>query len=479
MARTPGLGSKIRSLRQRAGLTQAKLADMLDVSASYVNLIEHDRRNVSAQLLIKLAQLFDLDLKAFSSDGDERLAGALVEVFGDAIFDGQGIAPEEVQALASGSPALARAVVKLYEAFGQARESARNLASRVSEGEEAVGVESWRLPSEEVSDLIQHHRNYFPELETGTAELFEQTDLESHEVYRGLAAHLARHLGIDVRVVNAGSAELHGAVRRYDPKRRRITLSEVLPTRSRIFQLAHVIGLITKSGVLDRIAADERLTTDESRRLCRVALANYYAAAVLMPYERFLDAARAIRYDIVLLGHRFRTSFEQVCHRLTTLQRPGATGVPFHFVRVDIAGNISKRFSATGMRFARFSAACPRWNVHAAFLTPGRIRTQVSQMLDGQGYFSVSRTVTKGEGGYRSPRTLHAVELGCEVRHARDMVYADGIDLDHPEAAVPIGVTCRLCERTDCEQRAFPPIQKPIAIDENARGFSFYAPVKD
>jgi hypothetical protein len=254
-------------------------------------------------------------------------------------------------------------------------------------------------------------------------------------------------------------------------------LSEVLRRGSRNFQLAYQIGLLAQEGVLARVADDPLLTTGSSRALGRVVLANYFASAVLMPYQPFLEAARSERYDLELLGHRFRTSFEQTCHRLTTLRRPGAEGVPFHFVRVDIAGNISKRFSASGLRFARFSGACPRWNVFAAFLTPGMIRTQLSQMPDGTTYFWIARTVHKEGGGYHAPRTLLALAMGCEVSHARKLVYADGVDLESREAVVPVGLTCRLCERMDCEQRAFPPLLHPLRVRENVRGVSFFAPV--
>jgi predicted transcriptional regulator len=196
-----------------------------------------------------------------------------------------------------------------------------------------------------------------------------------------------------------------------------------------------------------------------------------------MPYQSFLEAARTERYDIDLIGHRFRASFEQTCHRLTTLRRPGAEGVPFHMVRVDIAGNISKRFSASGLRFARFSGACPRWSVFEAFTTPGLIRTQLSQMPDGAAYFWIARTVSRESGGWHSPRSMVALGLGCEASRARELVYADGIDLENREVMVPVGTTCRLCERMDCEQRAFPPLQHPLRVNENVRGLSFYAPV--
>jgi len=268
-----------------------------------------------------------------------------------------------------------------------------------------------------------------------------------------------------------------GVIRRFDPDRRVLSISEVLPPWSRNFQIAHQIGLLDGHEAIQRVIEnnEKHLTAPESQRLCRVALANYFAAALLMPYDEFIRCTLEMRYDVELLQHHFTASWEQVCHRLTTLRKPEASGVPFHFVRVDIAGNISKRFSGTGIRFARFSGSCPRWDVHAAFLTPGRIRTQLSKMPDGTAYFCVARTIRKS-GGYRSGDTLMAVGIGCPVRDARKLVYADGVDLDNLDAAVPIGTTCRLCERLDCDQRAFPALQFGMTIDENVRGRSFFAP---
>jgi len=332
------------------------------------------------------------------------------------------------------------------------------------------------LPSEEVSDLLQRRGNHFPELEGAAERLFADCGLADFNRYERLCRYLEQEHGVRVRVVSGPQAR---SLRHFDPEARQITVSEVLPPRSRHFQLAHQIALLTLREHLDSVAADPGLTTDASRSLCRVALANYFAAAILMPYAPFLDAARAERYDIEVLGHRFRTSYEQVCHRLTTLRRPGQEGIPFHFLRVDVAGNISKRFSGSGIRFARYSGACPRWNVFHAFLTPGMIRRQLSRMTDGTTYFCVACTVRSGAGGFHTPPTLYAVGLGCDVRHAKDIVYADGMDLTNADSAVPVGVTCRLCERMDCAQRAFPPVQRPVHVDENTKGLSFYAPLPE
>lgn len=475
MADAPLLGSKVKALRRRENLTQVQLAERLGVSPSYLNLIENNRRPLTAPLLIRLAQCFQVDLHTFAASEDSRLAADLLEAFGDPLFDTHGLTNADIRELSISSPNVARAMLTLYQSYITTRESVSTLGERLSTGEGLTGVDVSRLPSEEVSELVQRHRNHFPELEESAEQLWRVAELDAEDVYRGLVRYLASVHRIQVRVVRVGDDR--EAMRRYDPEKRIISISEVLPPRSRRFQLAHQMGLITQSELLDRITSGEQLTTPESRALARVAMANYFAAAVLMPYTSFREAARAERYDIELLAHRFGASFEQVCHRLTTLRRPGAEGVPLHLLRIDIAGNISKRFSGSGIRFARFSGACPRWNVHAAFMTPGMIRTQISRMADGSMYFCIARTVRSDRGGYHVPHTVQAIGMGCEVRYARELVYADGIDLDNESAVVPVGVTCRLCEHLDCEQRAFPAMQHPLRIDENVRGVSFFAPV--
>jgi predicted transcriptional regulator/transcriptional regulator with XRE-family HTH domain len=479
MVAMPGesaLGAKLRALRRAQRLTQVDLARRLGISPSYLNLLEHNRRPVPADLLIKLAEILPIDLKALSAAQDGRTAAELAEVFGDAVFEDLEVMSADVREIAVGYPTAAQAVLRLYEAYRSARDSVQNLASTLSDGVELDGMHRSRLPTEEVSDLIQRHMNYFPELEHGAEALARDARLGSDSLFADLADHLRNTCGVEVRIEQTSTME--SALRRYDPARRVLSLSEVLRRGSRNFQLAHQVGLLTQGHVLDQIAGDPLLTTGESRALCRVALANYFASAVLMPYEPFLQAARKERYDIELLGHRFRTSFEQTCHRLTTLRRPGAEGIPFHMIRIDIAGNISKRFSASGLRFARFSGACPRWNVFESFLTPGMIRTQLSQFPDGQVFFEVARAVRKESGGYRSPRTQYAISMGCDVSFAREMVYADGLDLTSRDAVVTVGPTCRLCDRMDCEQRAYPPLQSALTVNEHVRGVSFYAPLR-
>jgi predicted transcriptional regulator/DNA-binding XRE family transcriptional regulator len=469
------LGGKVRGLRRREKLTQAQLAQRLGVSASYLNLIENNRRPLTAALLLKLAQEFNLDLNSFAPADDARRVSDLSEVLGDPLFDGSGVTATELREVAAASPGFADAVLKLYRGYRSAREQTEIFADQLS-SHGGIGAIIPSNPTEEIHDVVQRFGNHFPEIESAAEQLWHEAGLDLEDVYGGLIDYLSKAHRIEVRVARADEGNV---MRRFDPKHGLITLSEVLPPRSRRFQLAHQVGLITQGPLFERLAQSIDVSGVESRALLRVVFANYFAAAVLMPYKPFLEAAKQGRYDIELLAHRYRASFEQVCHRLTSLRRPGAEGIPLHFLRIDIAGNISKRFSGSGIRMPRFSGCCPRWNVHAAFLTPGMMRLQLSRMADGTVYFCIARTVRRDTGGYNTPHTVHSIGIGCEARSAKKMVYSDGIDLDNLAAATPVGVTCRTCEQMDCEQRVVPPVQKPLHIDENVRGMSFFTPVDD
>ena len=467
-------GARIRRLRQNRGLTQAALAARLGVSTAYLNLIENDRRRLTPELLIRLTRTLSVELDEFGPGDDARIAADLEEVFSEPLFEETPVDRRDIEALVVERPDLARAVLRLHQAYATTRSSAESLAARAMESSDLATIDRVRLSSEQVSEFIQRHMNHFPELETAAEQLWRDARLDREGLYAGMTAHLEQRHGVKVRILKV--SELHGAVRRFDPVRKELLLSETLRRGSRNFQLAAQLGLLTCRETVSQLTDAPELTSDESRALGRLAMSSYFAAAVLMPYGDFLRNTEEVRYDIELLGHRFRVGWEQVCHRLTTLRRQGSEGVRFHLARVDIAGNISKKFSATSVHFPRFSGLCPLWNVHAAFLQPGRIRVQLSRLPDGNALFSIARTVQRHAGGYHQPTVLYSVGIGCDVAEAKRLVYSDGMDLENLSAAVPIGVSCRVCERTNCQARAFPSLQFPLRIDEHVRGVSFFAP---
>ena len=362
--------------------------------------------------------------------------------------------------------------IGLYQAYRAKSDDLQVLSERSADqdGGEAPGAVGSAL--DEVRDFFHEHSNCFPALEDAATEIWQGGDLEIGRLFSGLSDYLDRELTVRVKVM---PVDVMGAIRRrYDRHGRRILLSEMLSPPSRVFQLAAQIGLIKYRALLDRTVGEAGFSGEAVGRLARVGLANYLAGAVMMPYDRFYRAVTAVRYDIEVLQARFEASFEQVCHRLTTLQRPGSKGVPFFMIRVDNAGNISKRFSASRLHFARFGGACPRWNVHDAFGAPRQILRQISEMPGEERYFSIARTVNKEGTGHRAPGQIYAIGLGCEIAYAAQLVYADGLDLGSEETAVPIGLHCRICERPDCDQRAFPPLQHKLTVDENVRGSTAY-----
>lgn len=462
------LGQKIRRLRQKRKLTQQQMAERLGISGSYLNLIEHDERPVTVALLLKLGQTFGIDLQELSDDAERRLAASLHEVFADAGLGAGSVDAEEIRRLVAGAPKAGRAIVDLYRAWRAAREDAQALQLDLPGGRTRRIV----LPIEETRDLFEARANHFPAMEDA-AEALGLPREPAADLGRLLADRLSDKHGISV--ATAPVERIGGALRRFDQKARALVLSEMLPLPSRHFHLAYQLGLLEARAAIDAIIADAKLGAPETETLVRVSLANYFAGAVLMPYAPFLEAARAARYDIELLMHRFGASFEQVAHRLSTLQRPGDAGVPFFFARVDIAGNLTKRLSAAGFHFSRYGGACPRFILHEAFATPGLIRTQIAVLPDGAAFFCIARTVEKAGGRYRAPATHQVVGLGCDLARAPELVYSDGLDLARLDAATEIGIGCRLCERTDCRQRAFPPLQHRLVVDKSVRGPSAYA----
>lgn len=463
------LGTKIRRFRDQKGITQAALAHALEISPSYLNQIENDQRPLTVSVLLKLGNLYDLDLTTFSPEEDDRLLGELKGCLEDPLFASGKINLIDLKEIINRTPEFARHFLTLYQGYHQAINNYAGLAQDLA-GDEAVrAIDGAQFPYEEVRDFFYHQHNYFDGLDIAAETLAKAEGLSPGDSESQLISHLKRKYQIEV-VINGEGDRL----RTYSSQVKRLQLSKLLSQKQRVFQLAHQICLLEEKQLLDEIIRNARFRSRESDAVCRVGLANYFAGALLMPYSHFLEKTRSERYDIERLQIIFNVSFEQICHRLSTLQRPSAKGVPFYFLRVDAAGNISKRQSATSFNFARVGGACPLWNVHEAFAQPGKILRQIAQMPDGKTYFCIARTVTRTEGGFLMPQKTFAVGLGCEISHASQLVYSVGLDLTDKEAAVPIGVSCRVCERTNCAQRAFPPIGKKIQINEDEREFLPY-----
>jgi len=462
------LGARMKRLRRDLGLTQTRMAEDLGVSPSYLNLLERNQRPVTAQVLLRLAEAYDLDLKSLNADPESANATGLTEVFSDQMFRDLGLARHEVAEVAESAPGVSEAIVRLYRAYlDQRRLTDLGAISRPEEGAGGSAV----IPSDWVRDYIQAQKNHFPELEDAADALAAALAPQPQEFAAAARERLAGRHGIQVRVVPLDV--LPESVRRYDHHRKRLFLSEVLTPAGRSFSLAYQLAMLEYGPLLDAMADRAGAPDQPTRNLAKVSLVNYLAAAILMPYGPFHEAAERTNYDIELVRARFGVSFEQACHRLTTLARPGARGVPFFMVRVDSAGNISKRFAGSAFPFSRFGGACPRWNIHTSFRTPGRIITQVVETPDGQRYFTLSRTVSRIATPYAGDDSELAVGLGCELKYAERLVYSRGLDLKDP-VATAIGPACRICERPACPQRAAEPINRTLTVDDFTKSISPY-----
>ena len=471
------IGGKLRRLRQDRHLSQVQMAAALEISPSYLNLLEGNQRPITVRVLLKLAEKFQIDLNSLAGDDDERLTSTLMEAFSDPMFDAADVKATDIRDLAATLPALGRAVLDLYNAYKQ--NPGGN--STLSLGDETAEIGTLAIPSEEITEFLQKRLNHFPDLEEAAEQLWVENGLAIHTLQSDLIQLLATRYAVDVDI--APTETMDGALRRYNPLTRRLALSEMLPVSSRTFQLGVQIAYLAYRKEIDAIVGGGKFSTPEADSLARTAMASYFASAMMTPYPRFLEAARSTRYDINVLQHRFGLSFEQVCHRLTTLRRKGQEGVPFHLIRVDIAGNISKRFTASGIQMARFGAACPRWNVYDAFATPGILRVQISEMPDGQRFFCVASTIrpsgrSAGRSGLMQTGGQLAIGLGTNIQNAKDLIYADGLNLDDQQIITQIGVTCRTCPRNDCTDRAVPSLHQRLELDENRRGLSTYAKVR-
>jgi predicted transcriptional regulator/transcriptional regulator with XRE-family HTH domain len=459
MAR-PLLGRTIRRVRLEKGLAQQALAARLGISASYLNLIEHDQRAVTASLLIKLTEALEVDLATLSGTRERALETGLREVLADPMLGLDEVPEAEVATLAGSAPNIGRAVLALYRAWRVAREDSGGIA--LPTGRRVL------LPTEEARDFFHDRANHFPALEHAAEAIGAETGASPAEMNHAVAERLRGRHGLKVTV----GALPGGLLRRYDPEARRLELSETLPRESRGFHLAFQLMLLEAGDAVGQAMAGHEPSSPEAGQLIRIGLLNYAAGALLMPYAAYLAAARELRHDLEALAARFGVSFEQACHRLSTLQREGARGVPFFFLRVDPAGNVDKRFSAAGFPFARFGGSCPKWITHQAFATPGQIRVQLAQLPDGGTFLCFARTVQGAPPRWGEPAPVHVVAMGCDISRAPEVVYAAGLDLE--TAMVGIGLSCRLCDRLDCRSRAFPPLEHRLALDPLVEGAAPY-----
>ncbi|MDR2164075.1 MAG: short-chain fatty acyl-CoA regulator family protein [Zoogloeaceae bacterium] len=463
------MGVRLKRLREERGLTQVALARALELSPSYLNQLEQNQRPLTVAVLLKLNAVFGVDVQRFSEDDEVRLIAGLRELFSETLAE-EAVSLAEMEELAANMPGVARMLIRLGRRQRDIREREEILAARM--GQDRGGAPALRpMPYEEVRDFFYDCHNYIDAIDTLAERAASDWGLTPRDCAARLEARLEWH---GIRVLREECAERGELLRRFDSGQRALKLSPRLRPGQMAFQMATQLAFLEARDALEAVSGEARLSSEEARRLLGIGLANYFAGALILPYRRFLGEAERLGYDIERLAHDFCVSFETVCHRLSTLQRAEQRGVPFFFVRVDRAGNISKRQSATDFHFSRVGGSCPLWNLYEAFAQPGRILTQLATMPDGRAYLWLARTVTHGHPGYDAPEKTFAVGLGCDIRHAERLVYSRSLNLKDSAHFTPIGAGCKLCPREHCAQRAFPALGAQLAIDENSSCFTPY-----
>ena len=447
------LGPRVRVLRRELGLNQAQMAEELGISPSYLNHLERNQRPLTTSLLLRLAETYDIDIRDFVAGARKAAAGDLHEIFSDPLVRDLGTPKHEISEVAENYPNVAEAMARLFRALSDLREEPGRLQSASATGSKLSSPLSW------LRDLLDSRNNHFPEIDA-EAEALSTTLGEGPEVlYAALVRRLDELHGIQVRVVP--QAQSPGALRHYDVHRKRLILCEILPPASRLFGVAYQAAFQDLGEVVAAAVERAEPAGKEARVLARIALTGYAAAALVMPYARFHAAAEASRYDLDLLCARFGASYEQVAHRITTLSRQGARGVPFFMLKLDVAGNVSKRFAAEALPLARFGGGCPRWRVHRALRRPDDTVADFVETPDGRAYVTFGHAVSRL--GTKEP-TL--IVLGCEAKHARRVAYAD---LAVQTSPTLVGPACHVCERVDCPDRSLPPISRTLNLHQNQR----------
>jgi len=455
-------GVKLRALRETEKLTQAEFAQRLDISTSYVNQLENNQRPVTASIMLGLAETFDVDVTTLLADKSDRLIVDLKEIFADPIFAEAPPGLQELKNLATNTPDAAHAFLRLYEAYRKSNERMAGVDDVLMREQSGNLQTSY----EEVRDFFHYADNYIDGLDRAAEELATEANLEGHQKLDRLVAYCLEVHDLKVEFVLPNKKDM---IRQFDRTRRIIRINASLEKPTQFFQLANQLALLEQTSLISSILDEANFKRDEARAICKIGLGNYFAGALLMPYAAFLKEAEIVRYDIEVLANKYGASLEQVAHRLSTLQRPQMRGVPFFFARVDQAGTITKRHSATALQFARFGGACPLWNVHRAFEFPNEIIRQRAETPDGNQYLCLAWINEKRAGGFRQPTRRYAYALGCEITHAHKLIYSEDLDISETAAFDPIGISCRICERRNCSQRSVPPIAAEISISPDER----------
>lgn len=461
------VGPQLRQIRRQNKHTQAEMAQRLGISAAYVNLLENNQRSLSVQVLLALTEAYGVEMRSFVANSEATKLADLRAAVRDPIFGEDAPDLTELRAALDHAPTLVNRFLELHQTQRSLAEQFRRLVGKTGSSDT-----SFTTPETAIHDFFRTNENHFPDLEASAETLREKLGGTHDDLYALLKRHLRLEHGITCSVQKR--SDMPGSLRLFRESDGIVHLSEALDHANRVFQLAHVVGLLEARDAVQAHTASSSITGDAGRARLTVELTNYFAAALVMPYSEFLQLAQATRYDLDRISSGFGVSFEMVCQRLTTLQRDGERGIPFFFVRVDRAGNVSKRFNATTIALAEEGGACPVWDIHGAFQVPSQTLPQFVEMPDGGRFFTLSRTSDRPLVGSRIQERRLVVAIGCDVEQAHHIGYAQRYNMEDKGLFAQIGTSCHVCPRHACAQRAHQPLHIPLTVDANRRGQTRY-----
>jgi len=474
------MARKLRELRLARGLPQGEVAKRLGISPAYLSLIEKGKRALKLPLLLSALTLYEEPVEQFmKSLGDAHVDERLAHLLDEPLMRSLDLREDDLAALGA-EPRLASTVTALFQLYKNTRHQLDQLLTAAARrGDDGAGSLRFDYsPYDEVADFLERHDNYFPSLEERAEALRRDAGLSDRTSSAELTRLLREQLGIDV--VSAPPSEGSSVIRRYDPGRARLMVSPHLSEQRLRFQLAVSVALVIsdREPLAAPLIADAHGTHVETSHLVAIHLANYFAGALLLPYGAFFREAQHVRYDVERLAERFESSYETVAHRLCNLSDPARRGLPMHFLRVDAAGNLSKRYSGDGIRLSHHEGSCPKLAVHLAFLTPSLLRRQYNRYPDGATFFCFAKVVTDPSGGSLARGTAYSIGLGTHAENAKHMAYADDMPfVDPARQATPVGTTCRFCERTDCNMRSAPSYRFALEVDQRLKKENFFSPL--
>ena len=454
-------GPRIRRARSELGLTQAAMAGKLGISPSYLNLIERNQRPLTAQVLLKIATHYRLDLGELQREGGSEVAG-LREAFADPLLSGEITGERELIDMADTVPNASAGVVKLYRAYREALDRLSELSGMLSAQGVAAPHAAAQLPIERFRALVEPEPYHHPAIDEA-AEAFAARLPRRGEKRATIAEVLEAQHGLALRMLPASAMPLWHL--RNDRHTRRLFMSEALSPGQQLIALAGEAFRLTEpdliAAAVDEIAGQGE--SNEVRRLVRAHLVAYAGHALAMPYRGFGEEAMRMKYDAGALAAHFSVDFGHSVRRMVSLQRINASAPPFFMMVVDGMGHMLERLGARGFPAARFGGACTKLPVFDLAGRPGESRVRGVELADGTRFVTVSHGIAAQPHGHARPMPRRAVLLGIDAADAEATVYSGTAAA---RDTIAVGLGCRVCERQGCPVRAEPAITRPAGMDE-------------